>query len=176
MYASEQFEIQRADTDDWFDAIIDTDTKLFVDPFLIFKEREGFWSDGHAIMMAHFNACFSLIVNSIGNVDSLAYKKAVALLTFREPKEMCLGYTSRGSRGSGGGPQYAATIAEAIGDAIARGLVSLRHFVELGILNEGIGPDRISDLACTILKPKFIAYTQEIAASRVQLGCASIYG
>src|SRR5207253_3089136 len=46
--------------------------------------------------------------------------------------------------------------------AIRRGLKDLRHFEELGILNEGIGRDRISDLTCTFLKSKFIAYTQGV--------------
>jgi hypothetical protein len=52
----------------------------------------------------------------------------------------------------------------AIEDAIKRGIIHPSHFEELGVLNEGIGPDRISDIACTILKAHLISYTQTIAA------------
>lgn len=165
MLASEQFHVQPCETDDWFDTILDTDTKLFIDPFLVFKEASGFWSDAHSILIGHFNACFTLIASSRGNRDAVAYKRAVALLTFREPKEMCLGYTSQGTSGLGGGVERAGAIARAIEDAIQRGLTSLRHFEELGIFNKGIGPDMISDMVCNILKPKFVEYTQGIATT-----------
>ncbi|GAA2386932.1 hypothetical protein GCM10009855_28800 [Gordonia cholesterolivorans] len=41
---SEYFDVAVDDDDDWFDPILDTDTRLFVDPFLIFKESDGPWS------------------------------------------------------------------------------------------------------------------------------------
>src|SRR5439155_12229099 len=72
-------------------------------------------------------------------------------------------YTSHGTAGAGSGRGFARLMAAAIADAIRRGLEHPRHFEELGILHEGIGADRISDATCTILKPKLIAYTQEVA-------------
>jgi len=38
MLASKHFGIERNATDDWFDPILNADTELFVDPFLIFKD------------------------------------------------------------------------------------------------------------------------------------------
>ena len=35
MYFSDHFEIVVGTEDDWFDPILNTDTKLFIDPFLI---------------------------------------------------------------------------------------------------------------------------------------------
>ncbi len=52
--------------------------------------------------------------------------------------------------------------AEAMQAAIDRGLADLKHFEELGILNEGIGPDRISDFTCNVLRAQLIAYTQRV--------------
>ncbi len=54
-------------------------------------------------------------------------------------------------------------IARAMEEAIGRGVTELRHFEELGILNEGIGPDRISDMTCTVLKARFVQYTKNVA-------------
>jgi hypothetical protein len=163
MLASTHFGLTRTTADDWFDPILDADTELFVDPFLIFKEKSGFWKDGHKRLIKHFDVAFLMIAK--GNLDpaTLLYKKALALLVFKEPKELCLGYTSKGTSGLGSGSGYAESIAEAITEAIKRGLRHPRHFEELGILNEGIGPDRISDITCTILKTQLVEYTRTVA-------------
>jgi hypothetical protein len=161
--ASVHFGITRTAEDDWFDTILDVDTQLFVDPFLIFKENDGQWADAHAQLIEHFNRAFVLIAQGNLNPASLAYRKALRLLEFKEPKELCLGYTAEGTSGSGSGGKLGRLVAEAIAEAIRRGLEHPSHFEELGVLQERIGADRISDTTCTILKPKLIAYTEEIA-------------
>jgi len=163
MLASSHFGISRTDADDWFDTILDVDTELFVDPFTIFKETDGLWADAHDALIEHFNRAFILIAEGNRDPNTLAYKKALALLEFKEPGELCLGYTAKGTRGSGSGGKLAGLMAEAILAAISRGLDHPRHFEELGVLQERIGADRISDATCTILKPKLIEYTQAIA-------------
>jgi hypothetical protein len=163
MLASKNFGIRRTSKDDWFDTIVNADTELFVDPFLIFKDSAEFWRTAHDEVIEHFNRAFLLIAEGNSNPKSIQYKKALALLIAHEPKEFCLGYTARGTQGAGSGWGYAKSIAAAIADAIARGIVHPRHFEELGILNEGIGADRISDITCTILKRRLIEYTREIA-------------
>jgi hypothetical protein len=163
MLASSAFKITRTSKDDWFDTILDVDTELFVDPFTIFKETTGPWKVAHDRLIGHFNRAFILIAEGNRNPASPAYKKALALLEFKEPHELCLGYTAKGTRGSGSSGRLAGLMAEAIVAAIERGLEHPSHFEELGILQERIGADRISDAACTILKPELIAYTQKVA-------------
>ncbi|WP_146778794.1 hypothetical protein [Actinomadura craniellae] len=163
MLFSEKFNIIKTVNDDWFDPILDNDTPLFVDPFLIFKEEGDRWRGAHDELIGHFDKCFHLIAEGNCNPRSVPYKKALALLTFPEPREFCLGYTESGTEGAGGGRGYARLIAEAMEAAIGRGLTDLRHFEELGILNEGIGPDRISDVTCNILRRHFIDYTKRVA-------------
>lgn len=176
MLASTHFGITKSKKDDWFDAILNADTKLFIDPFLVFKEKAGLWANSHDKIIKHFERAFILIAESNNNPQSLAYLKAVDLLTFTEPKELCLGYTAKGTQGAGGGLGYARLIAKAIVNAIKRGLTHPKHFEELGILNEGIGSDRISDITATVLKPELILYTQEIAARHhLPLTPSSIY-
>ncbi|MHB1381050.1 MAG: hypothetical protein ACYCXJ_02360 [Thermoleophilia bacterium] len=179
MYFSDLFHISKTDADDWFDPILINDTKLFVDPFLIFQETDSAWSGAHDRLIEHFNICFKLIAQGNRNPNSVPYKKAIALLHFPEPREFCLGYTEQGTKGAGGGIGYARLIAKAMENAIARGLEDLRHFEELGVLNEGIGPDRISDLTCNVLRGDFIKYTEEVTlrhslpTSTVKVGGAS---
>lgn len=177
MLASKYFKIKRRSDDDWFDTIVNNDTQLFVDPFLIFKETEGRWADGNSLIIKHFERAFLLIAQGNLKSDSLPYNKALHLLTFKEPKEFCLGYTVVGVKGSGGGSGHARKIANAISEAIRRGLEHPKHFEELGVLSEGIGPDRISDITCSILKSKFVLYTQEIARRhKIPLATHKIYG
>ena len=163
MYASQYFGIERGLDDDWFDPILNADTKLFVDPFLIFKENTGAWADAHDVIVKHFGQAFMLIAEGNLNKQSLAYKKALDLLIFLEPKELCLGYTGSGTAGAGSGRGFAREIGVAIENAICRGLMNIRHFEEFGIFEIGIGADRISDIACTILKERLIEYTQDVA-------------
>lgn len=54
-------------------------------------------------------------------------------------------------------------MADGIAVAIQAGLDVPEHIEEIGILNEGIGADRISDAVANVLKARFITYTQEIA-------------
>src|ERR1700733_16026200 len=118
MLASSHFKISRTRTDDWFDTILDADTELFVDPFLVFREKRGFWSGAHRSIVEHFDGAFKLIAEGGRKPDSLPYRKAVSLLTFREPQELCLGYTATGTSGAGGGRGYALSMAAAISEAI----------------------------------------------------------
>jgi hypothetical protein len=160
---SRAFDIARTADDDWFDVILDSDTELFVDPFLIFKEpRRSDWGRAHAELVAHFDDIFKLLARAGMHERSPYYQKALGLLLFPEPQEFCLGYTARGTRGSGGGADLARQIARAMVAAIERGIEHLDHFETLGIFNRNIGPDRISDLTCTLLKERFVDYTLEV--------------
>ncbi len=128
MLFSEAFDITPTKRDDWFDPILDTDTPLFVDPFLIFKEQgSSEWAEAHEQLIRHFDTCFRLIAEGNRNPTSIPYKKALRLLTFPEPKEICLGYTKSGTGGAGGGREYAKHIADAMQAAIDRGLTRFRE-------------------------------------------------
>ena len=170
MQFSEYFEIANGDDGDWFDPILDTDTRLFVDPFLIFKERDGPWSTAHRQLIDYFDRAFLLLSGHEDSQFSLQYRRVVTLMEFHEPGEFCLGYVATGTRGSGAGAGLAEQITEAMRQAIKRGLdKGMAHFEELGVLVERINKDRISDMTLSILKPRFIEYTQKIAG---ELGVA----
>lgn len=163
MQFSEHFEVD-VDDDEWFDPILDTDTRLFVDPFLIFKERDGPWSTAHSELIDYFDRAFTLLSGHEDNTHSLQYRRVVALMEFHEPEEFCLGYVATGTRGSGAGTGLARQITQAMRQAIKRGLdKDMAHFEELGVLVDRINRDRISDMTLSILKPRFIEYTQQVA-------------
>lgn len=161
MRFSEAFGIERTEDDDWFDPHLTIDTKLFIDPLLLLEAGED-WAAAHDELIAHFVHCYTLVAKAT-SASSVSAKAARRLLTFPEPFELGLGYTSAGTRGSGAGDRFASRIADGIAVAIAAGLDHPEHIEEIGILNEGIGADRISDATANVLKRHLIAYTQDIA-------------
>lgn len=161
MRFSEHFGIKRSDEDDWFDPHLTIDTKLFIDPLLLLSAG-GDWTGAHAELIAHFVRCYELVAKSVGR-DSVSDKAARRLLTFPEPFELGLGYTAAGTRGSGSGDSYAVRMADGIAVAIAAGLAQPEHVEEIGILNEGVGADRISDATANVIKARLISYTQDVA-------------
>lgn len=162
MRFSEAYNIIRTPDDDWFDPHLTVDTRLFVDPLLLLLDDDGDWQGAHDELLAHFARCYELIARGGGRTSTSA-QVAIRLLTFPEPREFGLGYTASGTRGSGAGERFAGRMADGIAVAIAAGLSVPEHIEEIGILNEGIGADRISDATCNVLKSRFVRYTQRVA-------------
>lgn len=165
MYFSELFNIEDVDDQEWFDPILERDTLLFVDPFLIFLDANENWQKMHDKIMDYFHEGFEILAASDLNPKHQFYKRALSLMEFPEPKEFRLGFASKGADGSGSGPGLAQKVVDAMSEAIKRGMRDIRHFEELGILVEGIHRDRISDITCNLLKPEFIKYTQHVCHS-----------
>jgi hypothetical protein len=161
MRFSEAFNIQRGETDDWFDPHLTIDTRLFIDPLLLL-ELGGDWAGVHDELIEHFVHCYGLIAKATGP-KSLSAQAARRLLTFPEPFELGLGYTALGTDGAGSGDRFAGRMADGIAVAISAGLDNPEHIEEIGILNEGIGADRVSDATANVLKAKLISYTQDVA-------------
>lgn len=161
MRFSEAFGVVRSDADDWFDSHLTIDTKLFIDPVLLL-EAGGEWAEAHNELVAHFVHCYGLVAKATGP-GSVSGNAARRLLTFPEPYELGLGYTASGTRGSGSGDRFAERMADGIAVALAHGLDHPEHIEEIGILNEGIGADRISDATANVIKARLIAYTQAVA-------------
>jgi hypothetical protein len=161
MYFSEAYGLDATNVE-WFDPLLDVDTQLFIDPFLLYKDTSERWGPAGDRIAKYFEDAFKILAGHHRNPASLQYRKTVQLMIFPEPSELGLGYTARSTKGSGTALGFAKQIVKAMAEAIERGLQDMRHFEELGVLVERIGKDRISDIAANILKPEFIAYTQDI--------------
>lgn len=162
MLFSEHFDLAVSGDETWFDPILSIDTKLFLDPFLLYDHEEGPFVGSHEEVVRFFNTAFKLIARSKGDRTSHLYRKAHTSLVFPEVPELCLGYTSEGTKGSGSGSGFASLIAAALWEAIEAGLKEITHFEEIGILREGIGADRISDITAQLLRRRLAIYTREV--------------
>ncbi len=161
MLFSEHYHITYYGDEEWFDPILHQDTRLFIDPFAVFKSEDELFKNSYSEMMYFFQQAFELIAISGGSKQHLSYRKAEGMLLFPEVNAICLGY-SHARQGAGTGPKWAKTLTASINSIIKQGITNISHFEELGIFCEGIGPDRLSDMTANLLKLRFITYTQRI--------------
>jgi hypothetical protein len=159
---SEHFGITRGPRDDWFDPVLTVDTRLFVDPFLVYAQEDGEFEGSHTEVIDFFNVAFKRIAKSDGSQSTLGYRKTMSDLVFPETPELCLGYTRRGTLGSGSGKGLARLIAGAIWEAIQAGVTQITHFEEISLLREGFGADRIGDMTANLLRRRVSAYTLHV--------------
>jgi hypothetical protein len=162
MLFSDAFGLQLTDRDDWFDPLLNLDTKLFIDPFLLYDNETGDFVGSHADVIVFFNYVLALIARSNGNTTSAPWKQANALLRLPEVEELCLGYTSLGTGGSGSGKKLAIQLANGLLKAVRAGVVEITHFEEVQIFEEGIGADRVSDATATLIRHRLAKYTADI--------------
>lgn len=160
MLFSEKFNF-KFENEDFFDPILHKDTKLFIDPFLIFKSKHPFFQNTYTDMMKFINTTFELVAKSTRKKGNLNYNKALSMLRFHEVNEICLGYSSDRT-GSGPGPKWSETLAKNIAQCIDSNILKLKHIEEIGLFSEGIGPDSISDITANLIKKQLVVYTQHI--------------
>lgn len=161
MTFSQHYEIEISNTDDWFDPILFTDTKLFIDPLLISQRVHPKFREADTEINKFFFEAFKIAAQCQRVKSDLKYRTLAKMLIFPEVNELNLGY-SKSLRGAGAGKGFAKDIMDGIFNSIDLGITDLNRFENIGLFSEGIGRDRISDISANILKEYFINYTQEV--------------
>jgi hypothetical protein len=151
-----------ASAGDWFDTMLPSDTKLFVDPFRVYAEDTGFWAGAHDELIDFFNLALELMAKASLNPQSQHWKAASNLFMFPEPVEFCLGYAQGSDGGRGSAKTRQKEMLRAGSIAINAGMTSVSHFEEMTLFQGRIGPDLVSDITCNVLKRRFIDYTQAV--------------
>ncbi|WP_375263358.1 hypothetical protein [Palleronia sp.] len=162
MLFSECFEIDVRGDEPWFDPLLILDTKLYIDPFLIFQNEFGPFDGAHQEIVDFYDTAFRLVARAGEAKEQPYWNKAISILGTPEVEELCLGVTAAGTRGAGAGSGKARLIAEAIRKAVLHGLAQPKHFETLQLFQEGIAEDTISDAVGNILRHRFASYTQKI--------------
>ena len=86
------FNVTRDETDDWFDPILKRDTKLFIDPFLLFQADDDLFGRSHQKTIDFFNKAFEIAAVSSKKPTDLRFKQLIRMMSFPEVEEICLGY------------------------------------------------------------------------------------
>ena len=145
-----------------FDPILNSDTKLFIDPLLLRQSsHKTIRQDAVAAFESYFGDIIKILKYSKAHGD-VPWRNAERLFTFREPRETCLGYGDRTIHGSAIGPELRARLMRTAKEIIDLGVNDPELFALLGLLEDNIGADRISDMTTQAVRPALIKFNTKV--------------
>jgi len=134
-----------------FDPVLNVDTKLFIDPLLLSESRHKEITKGAvASYTKHFQQLINLLAGSRKTGDT-GWRAAQRQMLFPEIPGTCLGYgaaTTHGRSWSRALRDHVLTVAR---EAIEMGVKDPDLFLVIALLEDGIGPDLISDMTTNII-------------------------
>lgn len=145
-----------------FDAHLGIDNKLFIDPNLLKKRLKiPEFSGARQDITTYFSKVIKLLKASQKQGD-IAWAEAERRLIFKEEHGAALGYAGAGGHGRAVGPYLAHILAKRAKEILGLGIDDPEMFELIGLFQEDIGSDLLSDMALSILKGRFLAYTQRV--------------
>jgi hypothetical protein len=144
-----------------FDAILDRDSHLFIDPHLLKHTEEPEFLGGYEKLQQKFLGIKKLLVNSQGEGDTF-WRAAINQMKWPEVEGLCIGYASKGTRGSGIGPRLRERLLRTAKEIIGSGHTDPEMFELIGLFEDGFGADRISDMTANVVRDELRAYTKRI--------------
>lgn len=143
------------------DPILDVDTRLFIDPSLLRVCSVPELTASYASVVEYFDNVMK-IVRNIQEPRDRMWRKADELLKFPEVAGLSIGYASKGTSGSGMGPALREHLLGTIIEIVNAGVSDPTLFELVGIFEDGIGPDRISDMVARIIASDLVKFTQRV--------------
>ena len=144
---------------------LNADTKLFIDPFLLPDSAHSEISQGgRKTYEQHFETVIKLLAGSKSRGDT-PWRNARRLMEFPELKYTCLGYGAQSVSGSGSGAFTTDTVMQTAKEIVDLGIDDPDLFVAMGLLEDGIGPDRISDMTANVILPDLLAFNARVLKS-----------
>ena len=143
------------------DAQLTSDTHLFIDPLLLPESAHPEISAGAA---TSYEQRFEFIVKLLTAskvVGDVPWRKVEKLFKFSEISWTCLGYSSS-VRGAGFGKELTAVALDTASQIVNLGITDIDFFMGLSLFEEGIGPDRISDMTTNIILDDLVKFTQRV--------------
>ncbi|MEO1662052.1 MAG: hypothetical protein AAFR51_13755 [Pseudomonadota bacterium] len=145
-----------------FDPILTSDTKLFIDPLLLQSSAAPEISDQASdLFQDHFSNVFKLMAKSSA-VDDVAWIAAKKLLQYKEIKFTCIGYGSKSIRGSSLSEEKQGRMLSIAKQIAEIGMADPYLLPLLSLIEDGIGPDQISDMTTNIIHPAICQYTKRV--------------
>lgn len=142
------------------DTFTDLDSHFYIDPYLLSSTTIPEMSSCYENMQNHFKKIIKILDSA--NKDDRLWREAVKLLTFPEVPNFGLGYSKNGKRGSAIGKRLANKLVEVAKEIIDSGIKDPVIFELIGLFEEGIGADRISDMTAYIILPELLNFTQRV--------------
>jgi len=138
------------------------DTNLFIDPLLLTKsQHKEISGQGATDYVKHFETVIKLLAASKQHND-VAWRGARRFFQFHEIPATCLGYGASSTKGSAFGRKLIEHVMATGKEIVDLGIKDPDLFVALAIFEEGIGPDRISDMTTNVILDALVAFNHRI--------------
>lgn len=150
---SKHFGVPKHELDSWglFDPILNSDTLLFIDPLLLSSSNSKIIAeDAFNKLKIKFSEIVSLLAASKSRND-VAWRNAAKRLDLHERSETCLGYGGASTSGSSRPDALKHRVLDTTKEIITLGETDPQVISLMGIFEEGIGPDTISDLTTNLI-------------------------
>ena len=163
---AEVLDIQRTDLEKLgaFDPVLDTDTRLFIDPHLLKHCEIEEFVDSYENLQKHFLSIAKLLLASEKKGD-IFWSSADKLMRWPEVKGLCIGYASKGTSGSGIGPELRERLLTTAKIIIDKGRNDPELFELVGLFETDFGPDRISDMTANVIRNDLKNFTLRVLAN-----------
>lgn len=145
-----------------FNAFVDIDSKLYIDPSLLEKPKIKEFKNSYSKFKTYFSEVLTLIDHS-QNLNDRFCREAFRRLQFKEFKYVALGYSIGNKNGNAIGHEIAANLLDTSHQIIKAGIKDPIIFELIGLFEKGVGADRISDMTIHIIKEDLIKYTQRVS-------------
>lgn len=145
------------------DPILEVDTRLFIDPTFLRLTTVPELTGSYQRVIDHFVDVLRVIRN-IRREGDIFWRKADTMITFPEVKGLCIGYSAKGTGGSGMGSVIRAKLLDSITQIVHAGVEDPAIFEIVGAFEGDVGPDRISDMIAKIIIVDLITYTQRVCS------------
>jgi hypothetical protein len=143
------------------DSFIDVDSRFHIDPYLLSSIEIPELSDCYEKIQDHFRKIITILDASQKKEDR-CWREAVRLLCFHEIPQLGLGYSKSGKSSSAIGENIANKLTETAKEIINAGIKDPVIFELIGLFEEGIGADRISDMTASLILRNLLHFTDRL--------------
>ncbi len=154
MKFNEKYHIK--DTSEYIDIDLETDNKLFVDPYLIYLGKDEMSIRCSNRIVNYFTQLLEAAENGDDNAGHYLVKY------LQENNEVRLGYSKSVPCGKGLGKNKGLELFNNIKNSKAMKSGLVKDIFDASIMLENVGNDKISDLTICIILEELIEYTQKI--------------
>lgn len=164
MFVSEYLEIDYEDLDDAgvFDAVLEKDSAFFINLQRLKRTDEPEFVHSYERIQRFFTDIATILeaAESKNETDKF-FREALKRFDFSEVNEINLGF-GESMTGSGMGVVLRRQVMNDAFDLVKKGCKAPELFEMIGLFEDGIGPDRLSDMVATIILPDIQAYTKRV--------------
>jgi hypothetical protein len=147
------------------DPILNADTRLFIDPLLLSgSDNELIRTKAFSLLKERFEEII-LLVDASQSAGDVAWRNASKRLDLSERRETGLGYGGASTSGSSRPQTLKTTILNTTKEILILGSKDPQIISLMGMFEEGVGPDTISDLTTNMILPVLCEITTEFCAN-----------